>query len=60
MIAEDCIRETRNTWIDAQGDFKIISHGERVSIKKHRVKGKYTIVDFSAIWCVPCHDISNC
>ena len=59
ITSVDCIKEVPNPWAGTQGDVKIISHGERVSIRKHRVKGKYTIVDFSAIWCVPCYDITE-
>jgi len=36
-------------------DVATISHGERVDLKAHLAAGKYTIVDYGASWCGPCH-----
>jgi len=36
-------------------DVAIVSHGEEVDLAAQRVAGKYTIIDFGAPWCAPCH-----
>ncbi len=58
-VTDRCPQKRNSPWSNIDGDIKVISKGQRVSIKKHRVKGKYTVIDFSAVWCVPCYDISN-
>jgi copper chaperone CopZ len=43
-------------WRDTDGlDVAIISWGETVDLEPHRAKGKFTIYDFGAPWCGPCH-----
>ena len=36
-------------------DIQIISSGETVELDDHRSEGKFTIYDFAAPWCGPCH-----
>jgi copper chaperone CopZ len=36
-------------------DASIISRGEAVSLDEHQVADKWTIFDFGAPWCAPCH-----
>ena len=40
-------------------DVTTISHGEEVDLSAHLVAGKYTIFDFGASWCGPCHEIAE-
>ena len=43
-------------WAKADGhDVKVISDGFEFAIKEHLVEGKFTIFDFGASWCGPCH-----
>jgi len=47
----------QDPWADTTGiDAQIISHGERVSLRDHRPEGKFTVFDFGAPWCGPCHE----
>lgn len=39
----------------AKLDVEVIAHGEAVDESRHLVKGKYTIFDYYADWCGPCH-----
>ena len=40
-------------------DVQTISHGEEVDLAAHRADGKYTIFDFGAWWCAPCHEAAG-
>jgi len=43
-------------WADTAGlDATIISTGEPIELDAHLVAGKFTIYDFGAVWCGPCH-----
>jgi len=45
-----------DNWSDTAGlDVTIISRGEEVDLEDHRAQGKWTIYDFGAPWCAPCH-----
>lgn len=45
-----------DNWADTEGlDAIIISRGERVDLDTHRALEKFTIFDFGAPWCAPCH-----
>jgi thiol-disulfide isomerase/thioredoxin len=56
---EDCDPETKqfpDIWADTEGlDASVISRGERVDLESHLTSGKWTIFDFGAPWCGPCH-----
>ncbi|MCO4773898.1 MAG: thioredoxin family protein [Deltaproteobacteria bacterium] len=40
-------------------DVTTISHGEKVDITAHLAADKYTVVDFGASWCGPCHEAAE-
>ena len=40
-------------------DVSTISHGEVVEIAPHLAAGKYTIIDYGASWCAPCHEAAD-
>lgn len=43
-------------WGDIEGlDVVVVSHGDEVELSDHAVAGKFTIYDFGAPWCAPCH-----
>ena len=43
-------------WADvADYDAQVISRGEPVVLEDHRVGSKFTVYDFGAPWCAPCH-----
>ena len=55
----DCDPETKrfpDIWADTEGlDVQVISRGEETSLEAHLAGGKWTIFDFGAPWCAPCH-----
>lgn len=54
--AAKCPTKTRENWGDIDGlDVRIISHGEKVDIEANLAQKKFTVVDFGAVWCAPCH-----
>ena len=47
---------TPKNWADTDGfDAAIISSGEAIELSDHQAKDKFTIYDFGAPWCAPCH-----
>ena len=40
-------------------DVVTISHGEQVDVAGALVAGKYTVVDYGAPWCGPCHEAAE-
>jgi len=43
-------------WTDTEGlDATIISTGAELDFTDHLVPGKFTVFDFGAVWCGPCH-----
>ena len=52
----DSDRQYPANWADTEGlDVRIISLGEEVSLADSLVADKFTIFDFGAPWCAPCH-----
>lgn len=45
-------------WTEGR-DVRSISQGEEIDLKAHLVDGKYTIIDFGASWCGPCHEAAE-
>lgn len=52
--------ELPDPWLGrAEGlDVRTISKGEAVDLKAALAEGKYTVIDFGARWCAPCHDVA--
>ena len=55
MEGAECPPGVKSPWEGAEGDVKVISTGEEVSLEDHLASGKFTFYDFGAIWCSPCH-----
>lgn len=51
----DAVVEPLTPEARAKLDIKVASSGEAFDIRKHLAPGKYTIFDFWAEWCGPCH-----
>ena len=58
-IVEACDPNSKRfpeNWGDTEGlDAAVISRGETVDLDAHRPDSKWTIFDFGAPWCGPCH-----
>jgi copper chaperone CopZ len=58
-IVDTCESEASifpENWAEVEGlDVAVISHGDEVDLSDHAVMGKFTIYDFGAPWCAPCH-----
>ena len=58
-LMDECTLEERrypDNWAETDGlDVVVISKGEEVDLEAHQVDGKFTIFDFGAPWCGPCH-----
>jgi len=58
-ITDNC--ETGDTkfpqnWAEIEGlNVLVISNGDEVELSDHAAAGKFTIYDFGAPWCAPCH-----
>ena len=49
-------RRFPENWADIEDlDVLVISRGDSVDLDEHVVAGKFTIYDFGAPWCAPCH-----
>ena len=57
--APECAMDERKyplNWVEKEGlNAEIISRGEAVDLPAHRAQGKFTVYDFGAPWCGPCH-----
>lgn len=58
-VTEKCVLptvEAPQNWADKSGlDVQIISRGDTVELTDHRASDKFTVYDFGAPWCTPCH-----
>jgi len=58
-VVEECNPNTQrfpDNWSETDAlDVAVISRGETVTLDEHRVVNKWTIFDFGAPWCAPCH-----
>jgi copper chaperone CopZ/thiol-disulfide isomerase/thioredoxin len=50
------VKSRARNWAETAGlDASIISKGPLVDFGDHLAKDKFTIIDFGALWCSPCH-----
>lgn len=65
LAVESCPEGLRGSFPDpweehAEGlRVKTVSQGEEIDLKAQIVKGSYTIIDFGAPWCGPCHEAAE-
>lgn len=55
QVVDKCVvASPTSLWAGVAGDVQVVSTGERISLRKLKVDGKYTLFDFGATWCAPC------
>ncbi len=50
------VAPSRDPWAGIDDfDARVVSHGEPVDLDAQAAAGKFTVYDFGAAWCAPCH-----
>ncbi len=65
MSVEACPNELSDTlpdpWENRSAGLRVktVSHGEELDLKAQLVPDSYTVIDFGAPWCEPCHEAAE-